>query len=502
MSSVQQVEENTTRKYQLLIDGQWVDAASGKTFTTPNPATGETLAEVAEADKEDIDKAVAAARRAFEGKWSKTSARDRGRMLYKLSQLIEERSGELAALETADNGKPIKESAYVDLPQVAENFEYFAGWATKIEGETIPVPGQMFNYTLREPVGVCGQIIPWNFPLLMAAWKLAPALAAGNTVVLKPAEQTPVTAMELGSLIAEAGFPDGVVNIVPGYGETAGAALAAHPGIDKVAFTGSTEVGKVIAKAAADNLTKVSLELGGKAPNVIFADADLDQAVNGAMMGIFFNQGQVCCAGSRLFVEAKVKDEFLARFKEKAERVKVGDPMDKETLMGPQVSMEQLNKIKSYVGIAREEGATILSGGQAPQLEGAFQNGYFFQPTIFSEVNNSMRAAQEEIFGPVSSVITFDNDDDLLRQANETMYGLSAGIWTSNITRAHRFARAVKAGVVWINTFNMMNAASPFGGYKQSGYGREMGKHALELYTQVKSVWVDLSGRPIGWFGK
>ncbi len=481
MSSPQPVQ-TTPRRYQLFIDGQFVDAESGKSFRSPNPATGETFAEVAEAEKADVDKAVAAARKAFEGKWSKMSARDRGRLLYKLSQLIEQHAGELAELETTDNGKPIKESTYIDLPGVVENFEYFAGWSTKIEGETIPVPGQMFNYTLREPVGVCGQIIPWNFPLLMAAWKLAPALAAGNTVVLKPAEQTPVTALELAKLIQEAGFPEGVVNIIPGYGETAGAALASHPGIDKIAFTGSTEIGKLIAKAAAENLTKVSLELGGKAPNVIFADADLDQAINGAMMGIFFNQGQVCCAGSRLFVEEKVKDEFLARFKEKAEGVKVGDPMDKTTLMGPQVSEEQLNRIKSYVGIARE--------------------GYFFQPTIFSDVDNRMRVAQEEIFGPVSSVITFDNDDELIRQANETMYGLSAGIWTRDITRAHRFARAVKAGVVWINTFNMMNAASPFGGYKQSGYGREMGKHALELYTQVKSVWVDLSGKPIGWFGK
>ena len=501
MSSTQPAQ-TTPRRYQLFIDGQFVDAESGKIFKSPNPATGETFAEVAEADKADVDKAVAAARKALEGKWSKMSARDRGRLLYKLSQLIEQHAGELAALETSDNGKPIKESTYIDLPGVVENFEYFAGWSTKIEGETIPVPGQMFNYTLREPVGVCGQIIPWNFPLLMAAWKLAPALACGNTVVLKPAEQTPVTSLELAKLIQEAGFPEGVVNIIPGYGETAGAALASHPGIDKIAFTGSTEIGKLIAKAAAENLTKVSLELGGKAPNVIFADADLDQAVNGAMMGIFFNQGQVCCAGSRVFIEEKVKDEFLARFKEKAEKIQVGDPMDKATLMGPQVSMEQLNKIKSYVGIAREEGATVLSGGQSVQLEGAFQNGYFFQPTIFSEVKNSMRVAQEEIFGPVSSVITFDNDDDLIRQANETIYGLSAGIWTRDITRAHRFARAVKAGVVWINTFNMMNAASPFGGYKQSGYGREMGKHALELYTQVKSVWVDLSGKPIGWFGK
>ncbi|MGH7817635.1 MAG: aldehyde dehydrogenase family protein, partial [Candidatus Binatia bacterium] len=380
MSSVKPVESNTLRKYQLFIDGKWVDAASGKTFTSPNPSTGEVFAEVAEADKADIDKAVSAARRAFEGKWSQMSARDRGRLLYKLSRIIEERSTELAELETADNGKPIRESLYVDLPQVVENFEYFAGFATKIEGETIPVPGPMFNYTLREPVGVCGQIIPWNFPLMMAAWKLAPALAAGNTVVLKPAEQTPVTAMELGKIIQEAGFPDGVVNIVPGYGETAGAALAAHPGIDKVAFTGSTEVGKLIAKSAADNLTKVSLELGGKAPNIVFADADLEQAVNGAMMGIFFNQGQVCCAGSRLFVEERVKDEFLDRFKARAETVSVGDPALKATQMGPQVSKEQLDRIQSYVGIAREEGASVVTGGETPKLEGGFQRGYFFQP--------------------------------------------------------------------------------------------------------------------------
>ena len=500
MSSAKSASE-TPRKYQLFIDGKWVDAESGKTFTTPNPATGATLAEVAEGDKADIDKAVAAARRAFEGSWSKVSARDRGRMMYKLAQLIEAKTPELAALETADNGKPIRETSYVDLPQVVENFEYFAGWATKIEGETIPVPGQMFNYTLREPVGVCGQIIPWNFPLLMAAWKLAPALAAGNTIVLKPAEQTPVGAMELASLIQEAGFPDGVVNIVPGYGETAGAALASHPDIDKVAFTGSTEVGKIIARAAADNLTKVSLELGGKAPNIVFADADIEQAVNGAMMGIFFNQGQVCCAGSRLFLDARVKDEFLDRFKEKSSRVRVGDPMDKNTQMGPQVSEEQLNRIKGYVDIAKGEGAQVLTGGCPPQLEGDFKNGYFFQPTIFGDVTNSMRVAQEEIFGPVVSVITFENEDDLIKQANEVVYGLSAGLWTKDITRAHRFAKSVKAGVIWINTYNMFNAASPFGGYKQSGYGREMGKHALEMYTNVKSVWVDLSGKPIGWFG-
>src|SRR5262249_13422211 len=372
-----ELAESTPSKNQLFIDGQWVDSESGKTFKTPNPATGDTLAEVAEADKADIDKAVTAARRAFEGKWSKLSARDRGKLLYKLSQLIEQHASELATIETLDNGKPIKESTYVDLPQVVENFEYFAGWATKIEGETIPVPGKMFNYTLREPIGVCGQIIPWNFPLLMAAWKLAPALAAGNTVVLKPAEQTPVGAMELGRLIQEAGFPEGVVNIVPGFGESAGAALASHPGIDKIAFTGSTEVGKLIARSAANNLTKVSLELGGKAPNIVFADADLEQAINGAMMGIFFNQGQVCCAGSRLFLQEDVRDEFLDRFKAKAQNVVVGDPLDKATQMGPQVSQEQLDRIKSYVAIGQSEGAAVLTGGAPPQLDPAFENGYF-----------------------------------------------------------------------------------------------------------------------------
>ena len=480
-----------SKKYQLFIDGQWVDSESGKTFKTPNPATGDTLAEVAEADKADIDKAVAAARRAFDGKWSKMSARDRGRLLYKLSQLIEENTAELAALETADNGKPIKESLYVDLPQVVENFEYFAGWATKIEGETIPVPGKMFNYTLREPIGVCGQIIPWNFPLLMAAWKLAPALAAGNTVVLKPAEQTPVGAMELAKLIQEAGFPEGVVNIVPGYGETAGAALAAHPGIDKVAFTGSTEVGKMIAKAAADNLTKVSLELGGKAPNIVFADSDMDQAVAGAMMGIFYNQGQVCCAGSRLFVEESVKDQFLDKLSEKAGKIAVGDPMDKATQMGPQVSEEQLNRIKGYVDVAREEGATVLAGGQTPQLDAAFQKGYFFTPTIFSEVKNSMRVAQEEIFGPVLAIITFDEVEEAIAIANRSQYGLVAGVWTRDINKAMTISSRIKSGQVYVNTYGAGGGVElPFGGYKKSGYGREKGLESLASYTQVKNVCI------------
>jgi acyl-CoA reductase-like NAD-dependent aldehyde dehydrogenase len=487
-------------RYQLHIDGKWVDAQSGTTFLTPNPSTGAPLAEVSEGAAPDIDKAVRAARKAYEGAWHKVSPRDRGRLLSKLAQLIERDARRLAELETTDNGKPIRESLYIDLPQVIETFEYFAGWATKIEGETIPLPGAMFNYTLREPVGVCGQIIPWNFPLLMCAWKLGPALATGNTCVLKPAEQTPVTAMELAKLIQEAGFPDGVVNIVPGYGETAGAALASHPGVDKLAFTGSTEVGKLIAHAAADNLTKISLELGGKAPNIIFADADLDQAVDGAMMGIFFNQGQVCCAGSRLFVSESVRDRFLDRFHERARALKVGDPLLPETQMGPQVSEDQLRRIQSYVAIGKKEGATVLTGGAPARLSGALERGYFFQPTILTGVQNRMRVAQEEIFGPVTAVIAFKNEDDLIRQANDTMYGLSAGIWTRDLGRAHRFAKAVHAGTVWINTYNMIHPAIPFGGYKQSGYGRELGKHALELYTQVKSVWVDLSDKPIGWF--
>ena len=488
------------RTYRLFINGAWTDSRSGKMFTTPNPATGQPLAEVAEADSADVDRAVRAARGAFDGPWSRVSGRDRGRLLYKLAQLIERDARRLAELETADNGKPIRESLYIDLPQVIETFEYFAGWATKLEGETIPLSGTMFNYTLREPVGVCGQIIPWNFPLLMCAWKLAPALAAGNTCVLKPAEQTPVTAMELAKLIQEAGFPDGVVNIVPGYGETAGAALASHPGVDKIAFTGSTEVGKLIARAAANNLTKVSLELGGKAPNIIFADADLDQAVDGAMMGIFFNQGQVCCAGSRLFVAEPVREQFLDRFRARAQSLRVGDPLRPDTEMGPQVSEEQLNRIKGYVEIGKQEGASVLTGGAPPRLPGHLGHGYFFQPTILINVHNQMRVAQEEIFGPVTAVIPFTDEEHLIRQANDTIYGLSAGIWTKNLSRAHRFAKAMRAGTVWINTYNMIHPAMPFGGYKQSGYGRELGKHSLDLYTQVKSVWVDLSDKPIGWF--
>ena len=488
-------------RYGNYIGGEFVAPLKGEYFTNTSPVTGEVIAEFPRSSAADVDKALDAAHAAADA-WGKTSAQDRALVLLKIADRIEQNLEVLAVAETWDNGKAVRETLNADVPLAADHFRYFAGCIRAQEGGAAEINEHTAAYHFHEPLGVVGQIIPWNFPLLMAAWKLAPALAAGNTVVLKPAEQTPVGAMELAKLIQEAGFPEGVVNIVPGYGETAGAALASHPGIDKIAFTGSTEVGKLIAKSAADNLTKVSLELGGKAPNIVFADSDIEQAVAGAMMGIFYNQGQVCCAGSRLFVEESVKDEFLTKLKERSEKIAVGDPMDKATQMGPQVSEEQLNRIKGYVDIARGEGATVLAGGEPPQLASGFQKGYFFRPTIFSDVNNKMRVAQEEIFGPVVSVITFKDEDDLLKQANDTIYGLSAGIWTRDITRAHRFAKEIKAGVVWINTYNMFNAASPFGGYKQSGYGREMGRHALDLYTQVKSVWVDLSGRPIGWFGK
>ncbi len=485
---------------QNFIGGKSVDAKSGATDKVVNPATGEVLDEVAASVDVDVDAAVAAAGDAFT-EWSATTPRQRAEALLKIADAIEQDLDTIQRLEIDNVGKP-ESIIEFEMDLLLDNWRFFAGAARFLEGRAA---GEYLedhtSYVRRDALGVIGSIAPWNYPINMATWKVGPALAAGNTVVLKPAEQTPVTALELAKLIQEAGFPEGVVNIVTGYGETAGAALASHPGIDKIAFTGSTEVGKMIARAAAENLTKVSLELGGKAPNVIFADADMDQAVNGAMMGIFFNQGQVCCAGSRNFLDEKVKDEFLDRFKTRAEGVKVGNPMDKGTQMGPQVSCEQLDRIKGYVGIAKSEGATVFSGGESPELEEGFKNGYFFKPTIFSEVNNKMRVAQEEIFGPVTSVITFTDEDDLLKQANDTIYGLSAGIWTNDLARAHRFARNIKAGVIWINTFNMFNAASPFGGFKQSGYGREMGKHALQLYTQTKSVWVDLSGKPIGWFG-
>jgi acyl-CoA reductase-like NAD-dependent aldehyde dehydrogenase len=475
---------------KMLIGGKWVASASGKTFDTVNPATGEVLARVAEGDQEDVERAVRAARRAFdEGGWAASKPAERTRLLLRIADLIEQHADELAQLETLDNGKSINESRNVDVPAAAGTFRYYAGWVDKVYGQTIPSDPSFFNFTLREPVGVCGQIIPWNFPLLMAAWKLGPALACGNTVVLKPAEQTPLTALRLAELMQEAGLPDGVVNVVPGFGPTAGGALVRHPQVDKIAFTGSTEVGKEIHRETAGTLKRVSLELGGKSPNIVFADADVEAAVQGALMGVFFNQGQVCCAGTRLFVEQKMHDQFADVLAKHAGQMQQGPGLDPKTQVGPLVSQEQLERVTGYLEIGKKEGAKPIVGGERNTGKG-MEKGYFVKPTVFTGVKNDMRIAQEEIFGPVVSVIPFKDESDAVLQGNNTFYGLAAGVWTRDVGKAHRVARAIRAGTLWVNCYNVFEAAAPFGGYKQSGYGRELGSYSIDLYTQIKTVWM------------
>lgn len=474
---------------KLLINGQWVESSTGQTFETINPATKEVLCQVADGNAEDIDKAVKAARAALNGKWGRMTPSARGKLLYRLAELIEQNAEEMAQLETLDNGKPIRETANADVPLTVDHFRYYAGWATKIYGQTIPVSvPNFFNYTKREPVGVVGQIIPWNFPLLMAAWKLGAALACGNTVVLKPAEQTPLSALRLGELIMEAGFPEGVVNIVTGFGETAGQPLVDHYDVDKIAFTGSTDVGRLIMRQAAGTLKKISLELGGKSPNIIMPDADMSRAIPGALTGIFFNQGQVCCAGSRLYVHKKVYDNVLSDMVDHAKKIKVGNGLLQDTEMGPLVSAEQFSRVNDYIDIGLKEGAQrVTAVNEAEELA----NGYFVTPTVFSDVSDDMTIAQEEIFGPVLSAMPFDDLDEVIERANRSAYGLAAGVWTQNLSTAHKLADRIRAGTVWVNCYNVFDAASPFGGYKQSGIGREMGSYALELYTEVKSVWIN-----------
>ena len=474
---------------KLLINNQWVASESGRTFATVNPSTGEEICQVAEADAADVDKAVQAARAAVEhGPWRKMNASARGRLLNQLADLIEHNADQLARLESLDNGKPVSVAKAVDVAKTVACYRYFAGWADKVQGKTIPIDGDFLCYTRHEPIGVVGQIIPWNFPMLMMAWKLAPALATGNAVLLKPAEQTPLSALRIGELILEAGFPAGIVNILPGFGPTAGAAIARHMDVDKVAFTGSTEVGHLIMEAAAkSNLKPVTLELGGKSPNIIFEDVDLDEAVEGAHIGLFANQGQSCCAGSRVFVEETIYQQFVEKSIARAKKRIVGDPFDSRTELGPLVDQSQFDKVMGYIESGRGEGATLACGGDR-----IGNRGYFIQPTVFSDVQDEMTIAREEIFGPVMSVISFKGVDEAIARANRTNYGLAAAVWTRDIKKALAVSGAVRAGTVWVNCYNIMDTRAPFGGFKQSGIGRELGEYGLQQYTQIKSVIVKL----------
>src|SRR5438552_6817570 len=476
---------------RLLIDGQWFDGATE--FDTINPATGEVLTQVVEASREDIDRAAQAARRAFEdgsGAWRKLSASERGRLIWKLADLVEKNIDELAELETLDNGKPIFESRYVDMPMVIDVLRYYAGWATKIHGETVNTFETAFTYTVREPVGVVGLIVPWNFPLLLASWKVGPALACGNTIVWKPASLTPLTTLRFGELAVEAGVPAGVLNIVTGSAEV-GRAIVRHPGIDKIAFTGSTAVGKEIMRSAADTMKRVTLELGGKSPNIVFADSDIDNAVKGAITGIFYGKGEVCNAGSRLFVESKVQNEFLEQLVARAKQMQHADPLDPKTRMGAIVRQEHMQTILGYIETGKKEGAKLIAGGNRVSVDGS--KGFFIEPTIFGEVKNDMKIAQEEIFGPVLATLSFDDVDQVIELANRNPYGLAAAVWTRDIKKAHTVSRQLRAGTVWINTYGLMDAALPFGGYKSSGFGRELGAHAVEHYTELKTVWLNMA---------
>lgn len=483
---------------KMYLGGKWVESASGKTFKTMNPATGEPLAEVCEATEADVEQAVLFARKAFEsGLWSKVNPAEKAKILWKIADLIEKNIDELAALETLNNGMPIREGRYAELPLAIESFRYWAGWTTKISGETLPTTTpyapktQFFTYTVKEPVGVVAAIIPWNLPLQMAAWKMAPALACGNVLILKPAEQTPLTALRLAEIMEEAGLPPGVVQVLPGFGPTAGRALVAHRGVDKVSFTGSPEVAREIVKASAGDFKRVSLELGGKSPHIVFADADLDAASKSAYMGIFYNQGQMCCAGSRIFVEKPAFEALSEKLAERAKKARLGPGIDPNTQMGPVISEEQLKRVQSYVDSGKKDGAKVLAGGDRPSNLG---KGYFYNPTVFVDVKDEMKIAREEIFGPVAAVMPFESVEEVIARSNRTDYGLAAGIWTKDIKKAFRMAAALRAGTVWINAFNFADNTAPWGGFKASGWGRENGPQAIDLYTEVKTVWVDLNG--------